>query len=165
MGNGQWEEEEERGRGGCVSCLSRMGADSFAPPGQLGDWNDSVPRVARCSEQHRFTRGYIPAPRWGEEGRCAGSNMDVSSWVSSTPSAWRVVVWDYRGCRRKASSTPRLLTISPSGCEEGNGEKAMGHREERSCAVLFGAALWGRGSHRTLEACENALAGKSKLLL
>ena len=35
--------------------------------------------------------------------------------------------------------------------------------ERGTCAVLFGAALWGRGRNRTLEECENALAGKPKL--
>ena len=34
-----------------------------------------------------------------------------------------------------------------------------------ACAVLFGAALWGRKCNRTPEACENALAGKPKLPL
>lgn len=38
-----------------------------------------------------------------------------------------------------------------------------GHREERSCAVLFGAALWGRECSRTPEACERALAERPKL--
>ncbi len=48
----------------------------------------------------------------------------------------------------------RLLPCSPIGLRG----KAIGHREERWCAVLFGVALWRRESHRTPEACENALA-------
>ena len=35
----------------------------------------TLPRVARCSKQHRFTRGYSPAPLGGEEGDRLGDEL------------------------------------------------------------------------------------------
>jgi hypothetical protein len=115
-------------RGACVV----SGADVVGAP--LPRWGKSETgsgstgcAMLRAASLHPSLHSGAPlGRRWCGVG--GGSNMDMSMVVSSTPSVWRVVVWACRGCRRKASSTPRLLTISPSGCEEGNGKKAIGHR-------------------------------------
>ncbi len=60
------------------SCVTRMLWGLLCLAGANGRLGP-VRRVARCSEQHRFTRRYIPAPLWGEDGvgESAGYMLDV----------------------------------------------------------------------------------------
>jgi hypothetical protein len=72
----EWNKGATAGRGGAASRSCRHGAGGVSGAGVWGLLCPAgakrrlglVRRVARCSEQHRFTRRYIPAPRWGEEG-------------------------------------------------------------------------------------------------
>jgi hypothetical protein len=59
------------------------------------------------------------------------------------------------GRRESMGATGGLLARPRRATGNGRAPEAG---EEGWCAVMMGAALWRRESHRTPEACENALA-------